>query len=127
MNHCHNQGVCHRDLKPENLLLQDSIDQGTILKIADFGFSARFAMAIDENSDSTNVDSNSDVINDVNDMRESITGDITSDNISDSIAIVTDTLGSLSTSGSGSPKQHRVAFFTPPNTPTSRYIIYLFN
>ena len=43
--HCHNHGVCHRDLKPENLLLQDSNDAKgtTILKIADFGFSARFA------------------------------------------------------------------------------------
>lgn len=47
VRHCHEQGVCHRDLKPENLLLQDT-DQGTILKIADFGFSARFALA--ENS-----------------------------------------------------------------------------
>lgn len=45
VKHCHDQGVCHRDLKPENLLLQDSADRGTILKIADFGFSARFAMA----------------------------------------------------------------------------------
>jgi serine/threonine protein kinase len=42
--HCHSHGVCHRDLKPENLLLQDTADSGTILKIADFGFSARFAM-----------------------------------------------------------------------------------
>jgi len=45
VEHCHAQGVCHRDLKPENLLLQDGSNQdGTILKIADFGFSARFAM-----------------------------------------------------------------------------------
>lgn len=45
VKHCHNQGVCHRDLKPENLLLQDTPGvSGTILKIADFGFSARFAM-----------------------------------------------------------------------------------
>eukprot|EP01038_Epipyxis_sp_PR26KG_P012798 gene12798-17158_t len=43
VKHCHDQGVCHRDLKPENLLLQDT-PSGTILKIADFGFSARFAM-----------------------------------------------------------------------------------
>ena len=44
VKHCHTQGVCHRDLKPENLLLQDNTETGTILKIADFGFSARFAM-----------------------------------------------------------------------------------
>lgn len=44
VKHCHDQGVCHRDLKPENLLLQDTADQTTILKIADFGFSARFAL-----------------------------------------------------------------------------------
>ena len=45
VRHCHEQGVCHRDLKPENLLLQDGImDEDTVLKIADFGFSARFAM-----------------------------------------------------------------------------------
>ena len=43
VQHCHRQGVCHRDLKPENLLLQDT-DAGTVLKIADFGFSARFAL-----------------------------------------------------------------------------------
>jgi serine/threonine protein kinase len=47
VKHCHDQGVCHRDLKPENLLLQDNPPGSsitTILKIADFGFSARFAM-----------------------------------------------------------------------------------
>jgi len=46
VEHCHAQGVCHRDLKPENLLLQDGASQaeGTTLKIADFGFSARFAL-----------------------------------------------------------------------------------
>ena len=44
VKHCHMQGVCHRDLKPENLLLQDNTETGTVLKIADFGFSARFAM-----------------------------------------------------------------------------------
>lgn len=48
VRHCHEQGVCHRDLKPENLLLSDNGPggsiMGTILKIADFGFSARIAM-----------------------------------------------------------------------------------
>ena len=53
VRHCHEQGVCHRDLKPENLLLQDAADTGTVLKIADFGFSARFAMAAD---DTTNME-----------------------------------------------------------------------
>ena len=43
VRHCHEQGVCHRDLKPENLLLSDTQELGTILKIADFGFSARCA------------------------------------------------------------------------------------
>jgi len=37
---CHKRGICHRDLKPENLLLADTDDGGTILKIADFGLSA---------------------------------------------------------------------------------------
>ena len=46
VHHCHKQGVCHRDLKPENLLLQDT-SEGTILKIADFGFSARFIHGYD--------------------------------------------------------------------------------
>mmetsp|Transcript_14875 Transcript_14875/g.22370 ORF Transcript_14875/g.22370 Transcript_14875/m.22370 type:complete len:921 (+) Transcript_14875:144-2906(+) len=47
VRHCHDEGVCHRDLKPENLLLQDtsSTADGSTLKIADFGFSARVAMA----------------------------------------------------------------------------------
>jgi serine/threonine protein kinase len=50
----HKSGFFHRDLKPENLLLSDGADPGsTILKIADFGFSARFAMAADEK---TNMD-----------------------------------------------------------------------
>ena len=53
VRHCHDQGVCHRDLKPENLLLSDSQDFGTMLKIADFGFSARFANA------TTDVDTSS--------------------------------------------------------------------
>ena len=38
------QGVCHRDLKPENLLLSDS-SENAVLKIADFGLSAAFAIA----------------------------------------------------------------------------------
>jgi serine/threonine protein kinase len=46
VQHCHEEGVCHRDLKPENLLLQDSPGNGTVLKIADFGFSAWVAVAI---------------------------------------------------------------------------------
>lgn len=46
VQHCHEGGVCHRDLKPENLLLQDTPGKPTVLKIADFGFSAWVAMAI---------------------------------------------------------------------------------
>lgn len=41
---CHMHGVCHRDLKPENLLLSDTED-GTILKIADFGLAAVMEVA----------------------------------------------------------------------------------
>jgi serine/threonine protein kinase len=41
---CHARGVCHRDLKPENLLLADG-SEGAVLKIADFGLSAAFAIA----------------------------------------------------------------------------------
>lgn len=48
--HCHQEGVCHRDLKPENLLLQDfsSAPDCSILKIADFGFSARVVLGAED-------------------------------------------------------------------------------
>ena len=52
VQHCHAQGVCHRDLKPENLLLQDGGEE-TVLKIADFGFSARFMMGGASTEDET--------------------------------------------------------------------------
>eukprot|EP01041_Mallomonas_annulata_P007597 gene7597-15566_t len=51
VRHCHEQGVCHRDLKPENLLLSDTKEYGTILKVADFGFSARVMEGIDPSTD----------------------------------------------------------------------------
>jgi len=44
VGYCHEKGVCHRDLKPENLLLSDS-SENAVLKIADFGLSAAFAIA----------------------------------------------------------------------------------
>ena len=44
VGYCHANGVCHRDLKPENLLLSDA-GGGAVLKIADFGLSAAFAIA----------------------------------------------------------------------------------
>lgn len=50
VQHCHEVGVCHRDLKPENLLLQDAPGNGTVLKIADFGFSAWVAIAVQDDN-----------------------------------------------------------------------------
>lgn len=49
VQHCHDRGVCHRDLKPENLLLADP-DDSSVLKIADFGFSALFRELESESS-----------------------------------------------------------------------------
>lgn len=49
VRHCHDRGVCHRDLKPENLLLADPHDS-SVLKIADFGFSALFRELESESS-----------------------------------------------------------------------------
>lgn len=40
LHYCHEMGIAHRDLKPENLLYQ-SKEEGSILKISDFGL-ARF-------------------------------------------------------------------------------------
>lgn len=48
VRHCHEHGVCHRDLKPENLLLSDNHEHGPILKVADFGFSARVIAEYEE-------------------------------------------------------------------------------
>jgi len=44
IGYCHAKGVCHRDLKPENLLLSDPSGDA-VLRIADFGLSAAFAIA----------------------------------------------------------------------------------
>lgn len=54
LSYCHDKGVCHRDLKPENLLLSDS-SEAAVLKIADFGLSAAFAIAAhgDESEDNS--------------------------------------------------------------------------
>ena len=49
VRHCHDRGVCHRDLKPENLLLANP-DDSSVLKIADFGFSALFRELESESS-----------------------------------------------------------------------------
>jgi calcium/calmodulin-dependent protein kinase I len=40
LHYCHEMGIVHRDLKPENLLYETK-DDGSIIKISDFGL-ARF-------------------------------------------------------------------------------------
>ena len=76
VRHCHDQGVCHRDLKPENLLLTDTVEHGTILKIADFGFSARFAMvAMDENTNSDEWDSSSPLSSRIKNFKDPASGE----------------------------------------------------
>jgi serine/threonine protein kinase len=42
--YCHANGIAHRDLKPENLLVHTDKNGNVILKIADFGLSATFAL-----------------------------------------------------------------------------------
>ena len=42
IHYCHKNGIAHRDLKPENLLVHNSENGETTLKIADFGLSAAF-------------------------------------------------------------------------------------
>ncbi|OQR94151.1 serine/threonine protein kinase [Achlya hypogyna] len=44
--YCHDLGIVHRDLKPENLLLSEH----DVLKIADFGLSAQFAVHVDDDA-----------------------------------------------------------------------------
>jgi serine/threonine protein kinase len=51
LQHCHVNSVCHRDLKPENLLLVDTLS-GSVLKIADFGFSSRIVEESEDAADS---------------------------------------------------------------------------
>ena len=46
INYCHQSGIAHRDLKPENLLVHNSGDGSSILKIADFGLSAAFGPTV---------------------------------------------------------------------------------
>lgn len=59
VRHCHDRGVCHRDLKPENLLLADP-DDASVLKIADFGFSALFRELESESSSGEDSSGSSD-------------------------------------------------------------------
>jgi serine/threonine protein kinase len=48
IHYCHLSGIAHRDLKPENLLVHNSPDGSSILKIADFGLSAAFGPSINQ-------------------------------------------------------------------------------
>jgi serine/threonine protein kinase len=48
IRYCHSSGIAHRDLKPENLLVHNSTDGSSILKIADFGLSAAFGASINQ-------------------------------------------------------------------------------
>ena len=43
--YCHANCIAHRDLKPENLLVHNKANGECILKIADFGLSATFALS----------------------------------------------------------------------------------
>jgi len=54
LEYCHGKGVCHRDLKPENLLLSDNTEHA-VVKIADFGLSAAFAIARNGNEEQKEV------------------------------------------------------------------------
>lgn len=44
--HMHRHGVMHRDLKPQNLLVDDSVPEGPLLKVADLGLGRAFSIPI---------------------------------------------------------------------------------
>jgi serine/threonine protein kinase len=48
IHYCHISGIAHRDLKPENLLVHNTNDGSSILKIADFGLSAAFGASVNQ-------------------------------------------------------------------------------
>ena len=59
--YCHSNGIAHRDLKPENLLVHHD-DNECVLKIADFGLSATFAVMNHQESSITESSTNENMM-----------------------------------------------------------------